>query len=82
MEKNIKQLIGYNEIQKRLEELAKQIDKDYNNEEITVICVLNGAVIFGTELVLKMKTNMKLEFMKISSYNGTESSGKTQGKGI
>ena len=38
MEKNIKQLIGYNEIQKRLEELAKQIDKDYNNEEITVIC--------------------------------------------
>ena len=75
MEKNIKQLIGYNEIQKRLEELAKQIDKDYNNEEITVICVLNGAVIFGTELVLKMKTNMKLEFMKISSYNGTESSG-------
>ena len=74
MEKNIKQLIGYNEIQKRLEELAKQIDKDYNNEEITVICVLNGAVIFGTELVLKMKTNMKLEFMKISSYNGTESS--------
>lgn len=72
----IKELIRKEEIDKRLAGLAALIDEDYAGKEITAICVLNGAVYFGTELTLKMKTKMKMEFIKISSYEGKESTGK------
>lgn len=72
----IKELIRKEEIDIRLQELAEQIDKDYEGKEITAICILKGAVFFCVELSLKMKSKMKFEFIKISSYEGTESSGK------
>lgn len=72
----IKELIRKEELDKRIEELATSIDADYKGKEIVAICVLNGAVYFGTELTLKMKTKMKMEFVKISSYEGKESTGK------
>ena len=47
---NIKVLISEKEIQNRIKEIAKQIEKDYENEEIVLICTLKGAVFFTTEL--------------------------------
>lgn len=72
---DIKSLISKEEIDSRLKELAEQIDKDYAGKEITAICVLKGAVFFGVELSLNIKSKMEFEFIKISSYEGTESSG-------
>ncbi len=69
-------LISEEEIEKKLEELASQLDKDYKGKEITILSVLNGAVFFATGLTLKMKTKMQFAFIKISSYEGTESTGK------
>lgn len=63
------------EIQKRIKEVAKQIDKDYENEEIVIVSVLKGAIFFTVDLVKKMKTPINLEVMQVSSYNGTESTG-------
>ncbi len=71
----IKELISREEIDKRIKELTTQIDKDYEGKEITAICVLKGAVFFGVELALNLKSKMKFEFIKISSYEGTESTG-------
>lgn len=71
-----KKIIDEDEIQKRIRELAEQIDKDYEGKEITVVCVMRGAVFFTVELTLKMKTTMKYEFITISSYEGTESVGE------
>lgn len=71
----INELISKKEIDKRLSELAEQIDQDYKGKEITAICVLNGAVFFAVELSLKMKSKMKFETIKIASYEGTESTG-------
>lgn len=73
---NLNVLISKEEIEKKLEELASQLDKDYEGKEITILSVLNGAVFFTTELTLKMKTKMQFAFIKISSYEGTESTGK------
>lgn len=75
MKEEIKELISKNEIDKRLKELAEQIDKDYAGKEITAICVLKGAVFFGVELALNLKSKVQFEFIKISSYAGTESTG-------
>ena len=72
----LKELIGKEELNKRIEELAKQIDENYEGQEIVAICVLNGAAFFAVDLTLKMKTRMQVEFIKISSYEGTESTGE------
>lgn len=72
----LKELIGKDELDKRIGELAKKIDEDYEGQEMVAICVLNGAAFFTVELTLKMKTKMKVEFVKISSYRGAESTGE------
>lgn len=73
---DIKVLISKRKIEKRLKKLANQIDKDYEGKEITAICVLKGATIFAVELTLKMKSKIQFEFIKISSYEGRESTNK------
>lgn len=75
MKEEIKELISKEELETRLIELAEQIDKDYEGKEITAVCILKGAAFFGVELSLKIKSKMEFEFIKISSYEGTESSG-------
>lgn len=73
MYENFKELISEEELQKRIEEMAKQIDEDYKGKEITIICVMRGAIFFAVELTLKMKTRLKYEFITIASYDGEES---------
>ena len=73
---NLKELISREDIQKRLSELAEQLDDYYKGKEFIALCVMRGSVYFAIELTLKMKTKMQLEFINLSSYDGTESSGK------
>ena len=75
MYENFKELISKEELDKRITELAEQIDKDYQGKEITVICVMRGAVFFTVELTLKMKSKLKYEFITISSYRGEDTTG-------
>lgn len=72
----LKVMYSEEELQKRIQELAEQIDKDYEGkEDIIVISVLKGAIFFTVDLVKKMKTPIILEVMQVSSYSGTESTG-------
>ena len=71
----IKEFISKEQIDKKIEELAKILDKDYGGKSVEFICVLKGAAIFTVELAMKMKTNVRFEFIEISSYEGTESTG-------
>lgn len=74
---NLTVLFTEQEIQSRIKELAKEINEQYNNEEITTICVLKGAVMFATDLVKHLNMPVKMEFIRLSSYgHGTTSSGK------
>jgi hypoxanthine phosphoribosyltransferase len=75
LEEKLKVMFTEDEIQKRIKELAEQIDKDYNGKEIVVISILKGAIFFTVDLVKKMKTPIQLEVMQVSSYAGTESTG-------
>ncbi len=76
MNENFKVLISKEELDKRIQELAEQIDKDYLGKELTIICVMRGAVFFTVELTLRMKTKLKYEFITISSYTGTDTTGE------
>lgn len=71
-------LIDEQTIYKKIDELAKQIEKDYINEELICICILKGSFPFTWELSKRIKKdNITFEFMEISSYgNELETSGK------
>lgn len=69
-------LFTKNEIQYRINEIAQEISKDLR-EEIHVICVLKGAVMFAADLVRCLDVPVKMEFIRLSSYgHSTTSSGK------
>ena len=71
-------LINETRIEKRLDEMAKQIDKDYEGKEIILIGILKGSVVFMVELAKRLKTKVQFEFIEVSSYEGTETTGKVK----
>ncbi len=72
-------LITEEEIALRIEELGKAITKDFDNEELVVICVLKGAFMFCSDLMKKINRPIKLEFISLSSYgDATNSSGNVR----
>jgi hypoxanthine phosphoribosyltransferase len=68
--------ISAGEIEKIVTSLAAQIDNDYRGRSPILLIVLNGAFIFAADLVRKISIPIRLDFIKISSYKGTESSGQ------
>lgn len=72
----IKVLINKAKLEKRVEEIARQIENDYKGKEIVLIGVLKGCAMFLVELAKRLKNTVILEFVEISSYEGTESTGK------
>lgn len=74
----INTLISEEELQKRVKEMAKQISEDYTGKDITFICILKGSVFFTVDLAKNIPGNVKLEFIRVSSYHGTESTGKIE----
>ncbi|OUR98487.1 hypoxanthine phosphoribosyltransferase [Halobacteriovorax marinus] len=69
------ELISREEIRKRVEELGQQITKDYAGEELVVVGVLKGSFVFCADLIRELNLPVHLEFMSVSSYEGTESTG-------
>lgn len=77
MEAKIKVLISEEEVAKRISELAAQISRDYEGEEIHLICVLKGSAFFTCALASQMTVPVTMDFMSVSSYgNETVSSGR------
>ena len=69
-------LINEAKLQKRIEELARKIEKDYEGKEVHLICVLKGSVFFACELAKRITVPVTLDFMSVSSYgDDTKSSG-------
>lgn len=66
---DLKVLISEAEIQQKLVSLAEDIENMYpKDEEIYVICVLKGSVMFCADLVKHFKHPVQMEFIRISSY--------------
>ena len=75
--REIKTLIDEAIIQKRVEELAEKILKDYEGKDFTLICILKGSAFFTVDLAKKMNKDIRIEFMKVHSYGeNTVSSGE------
>ncbi len=70
---NIKVLISEEKLQKRIRELAKEIKKDYQNKTIHLICILKGSIFFTCDLAKYIEDNVRIDFIRISSYRNNES---------
>ncbi len=74
---DLKVLYSEEEIQNKVRELADKMNDFYKGEEVTVICVLKGAVMFATDLVKHLNMPLQMEFIRLSSYgSSTTTSGK------
>ena len=76
MADKIRVLLGEEEVNKRINEVAEQINKDYAGKDIHLICILKGGVFFTCELAKRLKVPVSMDFMCVGSYgDGTASSG-------
>ena len=72
-----KPYISYDRIQQAIDQVADRVNSDYKNcgEVPVLICVLNGAIIFTAELMKRLDFDVELYSIKLSSYQGTKSTG-------
>lgn len=75
-DKKFELYISEKEIQKSIQQVAKQINTDYKGEEIVFVGVLNGAFMFASDLLKEINLTCIISFVKVQSYKGTSSTGK------
>lgn len=75
MEK-INVLFTEEEIIKRVKELADTLYNLYHEDEVVFVCTLKGAVFFACDLLKNYKGDGRIEFLRVSSYEGESSTGK------
>jgi len=68
--------VSEEDLQKRVKELAAQVDKDYEGKDLLLIGVLKGAVMAVADLSRAMQRHVEMVWMAVSSYgSGTKSTG-------
>jgi len=67
-------LLSHEQILRRVEEIAAQINTDYEGKELVMVCILKGSVLFFTELLMRVTLPVSIDFMSISSYGASSKS--------
>ncbi len=75
MAEKISVLISEEEVDKRIRELGEQISRDYEGEEVHLVSILKGGVFITVDLAKRITVPTSLDFMDVSSYSGTNSTG-------
>ena len=77
-DKSFEKYILNNDIQAKVTELAQRINTELNGKKPLFVVVLNGAFIFASDLLKQVTIDCEIAFVKLSSYQGTQSSGVVQ----
>lgn len=77
-DKNFEIYLSESQINSRIIEIGSMIKKDLGGEEVIILGVLNGSFIFMADLVRKIESPVHCEFLRISSYQGTSTTGKVK----
>ena len=81
MQKDIKSvLLSEAQIQQKVLELATQLSEEYADKDPVFVGVLKGVVMFFGDIVKRIDIPCQIDFMWISSYSGTETTGGMQVK--
>ena len=69
-------LIDEKALQSRIKELADEINRDYRGEDLLLICILRGGIVFLVDLMRQISVPHQLDFMAVTSYgSGSRQSG-------
>ncbi|MGN1211537.1 MAG: hypoxanthine phosphoribosyltransferase [Candidatus Cryptobacteroides sp.] len=79
-DKTFKPFIPNSEIMEAIDKVAARLNDDYSggNDVPVLLCVLNGSIMFTAELMKRLSFNLELVSIKLSSYEGTSSTGKVR----
>ena len=77
MEKDIQEiLLSEEQLRGRIAELGEELTRDYAGKDPVIVGVLKGVVVFYADMVRQIRTPCQMDFMWISSYQGTDSTGQ------
>ncbi len=69
-------LIDEKTLQSRIKELADEINRDYRGDDLLLICILRGGIVFLVDLMRQISVPHQLDFMAVTSYgSGSRQSG-------
>ena len=68
-------LISEEELREICRDLGKQISRDYEGKNLLLVSVLKGAVVFMSDLLKEITCDCRIDFMAVSSYSGTKTTG-------
>ena len=76
MERNIQEvLLTEEQIRQRIAQLGETLTEEYKDKDPIIVGVLKGVVVFYADMIRAIKTPCQMDFMWVSSYEGTESTG-------
>ena len=73
-----KVLLSEEQIQNKVRELGEILTEEYKDKNPVIVGVLKGVVIFYADMMRQIKIPCQMDFMCVSSYQGTNSTGRTQ----
>jgi len=68
-------VITREEIVRRVKELGAEISRDYENNRLLVVGILNGAFMFTADLVREIKCDIEIDFIRVASYGMDTTAG-------
>ncbi len=71
-------LYTQSDLDSRMDEMAAELNVKYKDEEPIVVPVLNGAMIFASDMIKRLNFKLTIDPIKASSYAGTQSTGKVK----
>lgn len=71
-------LISAEQIAARITELGKELDEIYGDEPVLALGVLKGSILFMSDLIRAMESDVRCAFLGVSSYHGTTSTGEVR----
>jgi hypoxanthine phosphoribosyltransferase len=74
-ETGMRLLYSEERIRTEIERLADEISRDFAGREIVLLVVLKGAFFFASDLARRIRLPMTLDFVRLSSYSGMETTG-------
>lgn len=79
-DKTFKTFIPYDNISAAIDEVSEKMNKDFEGcQDIPILlCVLNGSIMFMGELMKRLKFDCQTVSIKLTSYEGTSSTGKVR----
>ncbi len=77
-DKQFEPFIHHTQIAERVATVAEKLNADYKGKNPILIVILNGAFMFAADLVRKLNFDHEIQFVKFSSYDGMDTTGKVR----